>query len=77
MYTNYVSFLPYQFFYCVISEIKNLWPGTMFVTGKPSHSEFNGGVEQENRTEEEKVSCYIHEKIHTLVSSSTIHSEAL
>ena len=30
----------------VVDEIKKLWPGTILVTGKPRHSEFNGGVEQ-------------------------------
>ena len=43
-----LMFLKSQFFTGVISEIKKLWPwsGTVLVTGKPRHSESNGGVER-------------------------------
>ena len=39
----------------MVSEIKKLWPGTLLVTGKPRHSESNGGIERRNRTVEEKI----------------------
>lgn len=42
-------------------EIKRLWPGTVLVTGKPRHSESNGGVERRNRTVEEKIANWMHE----------------
>lgn len=38
-----------------------LWPGTVLVTGKPRHSESNGGIERRNRTVEEKISNWMHE----------------
>ena len=50
-----------QFCSGVITEIKKLWPGTVLVTGKPRHSESNGGVEGRNRTVEAKISNWMHE----------------
>ena len=46
----------------MVHEIKTLWPGTLLVTGKPRHSESNGGVERRNRTVEEKIRNWMHEK---------------
>ncbi len=45
----------------MINEIKRLWPGTLLVTGKPRHSESNGGIERRNRTVEEKIKNWMHE----------------
>ena len=45
----------------MINEIKKLWPGTLLVTGKPRHSESNGGIERRNRTVEEKIKNWMHE----------------
>ena len=55
----------------VIDEIKKLWPGTILVTGKPWHSKSNGGVEQCNRTVEEKIASWMH------TSKSTHWAQAL
>jgi hypothetical protein len=44
-----------------VREIKKLWPGTVMVSGKPRHSESNGGIERRNRTVEEKISNWMHE----------------
>jgi len=44
----------------VVDEIKKLWPGTILVTEKPRHSESNGGIEQQNRTVEEKIANWMH-----------------
>jgi hypothetical protein len=49
-----------QFCSGVITEIKKLWPRTVLVTGKPRHSESNGGVERRNRTVEAKISNWMH-----------------
>ena len=34
----------------VVTEVRNLWPECIMVTGTPRHSESNGGVERVNRT---------------------------
>ena len=52
---------PFKFCTGVVREIKKLWPGTVLVSGKPHHSESNGGIERRNRTVEEKYSNWMNE----------------
>ena len=62
----------------MVNEIKKLWPGTLLVTGKPRHSESNGGIERRNRTVEEKIKNWMHEnmRITPNIGHSLFHSSS-
>jgi hypothetical protein len=43
----------------VITEVRQLWPKCRMVRGSPRHSPSNGGVEQVNRTIQEKLIAWM------------------
>jgi hypothetical protein len=43
----------------IITEVRQLWPEFWMVRGSPHHSPSNGGVEQVNRTMQEKLGAWM------------------
>jgi hypothetical protein len=43
----------------IITEVRQLWPECWMVNGSPPHSPSNGGVEQINRTKQEKLGAWM------------------
>jgi hypothetical protein len=43
----------------IITEVRQLWPECQMVRGSPRHSPSNGGVEQVNRTMQEKLGAWM------------------
>ncbi len=66
-----------QFGNDVVREIKRLWPGTVLVTGKPQHSESNGGVKRRNRCDEEKLHTGYMKQFNAMGNVSPIHPVAM
>jgi hypothetical protein len=49
----------------IITKVRELWPECRMVRGSPRHSQTNGGVEQVNRTVEEKLGSWMRETRNT------------
>ncbi len=43
----------------IITKVRQLWPECRMVRGSPRHSPSNGGVEQVNRTMQEKLGAWM------------------